>query len=138
MNLVTAILVSASVVATGGGVLRPAKNIGPSATIPEVSLLSTNPFVWIEPAAPFASFPQLAVKGTSTNCVYRFFAVPAARQLNGPHQSLAPGVYKTEPYACLVVVPGRIDERCVIANGDTHPGMPVIQPELRMVPWQKK
>src|SRR5215471_6599865 len=50
-----------------------------------------------------------------------------------------PGVYKTEPYACIVIVPGgHPDDQSVIHPPDPAPNMPVLKPELRFVPLRPK
>jgi hypothetical protein len=46
-----------------------------------------------------------------------------------------PGVYRTEPFACIVIVPGgHPDEQSVVKPGDSDSTMPMIEPELRFVP----
>ena len=59
----------------------------------------------------------------------------SARRLAG-RQPLAPGVYKTEPYTCIVVVPrAHADDRMVIGMLDkTESKMPMIEPKLKFVP----
>lgn len=48
----------------------------------------------------------------------------------------APGVYKTAPYSCLVVVPGpMLDDKCMVDTGGGHSSMPTIRPELQFLPW---
>jgi hypothetical protein len=70
--------------------------------------------------------PYLAGTNFGTN----LSLMPGARRFP------APGVYKTEPYACIVVVPGRhADEAMMIDPGKTHSGMPIIEPKLKFVPW---
>ncbi len=50
-----------------------------------------------------------------------------------------PGVYKTEPYACIVVVPDKCpDDRSVVAPAERGSAMPVIKPELRFTPLGSK
>ena len=51
--------------------------------------------------------------------------------------ALPPGLYKTEPYTCLVLVPGpHQDDKCIIGNGTTQPTiqMPIRRPELQFIP----
>jgi len=58
----------------------------------------------------------------------------------GPNARTAPppGVYESEPYKCIVVVPGpQWDDRCVVYGGDWTAPMPVHEPELRLVPRRK-
>ena len=55
-----------------------------------------------------------------------------------PGQELSPGLYKSVPYTCLVLVPrSHLDDKFVIGGGG--PGgnidsMPIIRPSLRLVP----
>ena len=47
-----------------------------------------------------------------------------------------PGVYKTAPYSCLVVVPGPLaDDQCIVNPGANPSAMPMVTPELRFLPW---
>lgn len=50
-----------------------------------------------------------------------------------------PGVYRTEPYACIVVVPDKCpDDRSVVPPSERGSAMPVIKPELRFTPLRSK
>jgi hypothetical protein len=51
----------------------------------------------------------------------------------------APGVYKTEPYACIVLVPSHHPDDAMAVNPTqkTAP-MPVIKPELHFIPLKPK
>ncbi|MHC1763200.1 MAG: hypothetical protein AB9869_02685 [Verrucomicrobiia bacterium] len=52
--------------------------------------------------------------------------------------SPAPGLYKTEPYSCLVLVPGPyIDEKSIIKPSLPLPPMPTVDPGLEFVPWPR-
>jgi len=47
-----------------------------------------------------------------------------------------PGVYKTLPYSCIVVVPGpHPDDRCIVNPGGANDPMPIIKPDLQFIPW---
>ena len=47
----------------------------------------------------------------------------------------APGVYRTAPYSCIVVVPGpHLDDRFVTTPREGQSSMPIIRPELRFIP----
>ena len=111
-----------------------------------------------QPSRPFTSGPigvssvsigsvtSSSVPGTNsfwapTN---RFALIP---DLNGtnlvPNPSLrlspAPGVYKTEPFACIVVVPSsNHDDRMVIGAANPDQKMPIVPPDLRFVPLPRK
>jgi hypothetical protein len=80
-----------------------------------------------------------------TNLLY---IVPRPQPILPPHGSLfdsttavsntpPPGLYKTEPYTCLVLIPGpHPDDKCIIGNGAAQPNiqMPIRQPELQFIP----
>jgi hypothetical protein len=54
-------------------------------------------------------------------------------------QSLEPGVYRTEPYACLVAVPWpQHDDVCAIGGTDSFSKMPISEPDLRFIPILQK
>jgi hypothetical protein len=56
----------------------------------------------------------------------------------GEPGSVPPGVYESEPYTCIVVVPGpQWDDRCLVPGGAAIEPMPVVKPELRLVPHHK-
>ncbi len=85
---------------------------------------------------------NIGVLAWSTNGVQRtnFFARPRLARPKGRVPSAPkPGVYRTEPYACIVVVPGKHpDDRSVVKPGDPGPPMPVVRPELRFIPFRPK
>lgn len=59
--------------------------------------------------------------------------------MNLPPRSLAPGIYKTEPFTCIVVVPGsNSDDQMVIGPANPDQNMPIIPPHLRFVPLSRK
>ena len=50
-----------------------------------------------------------------------------------------PGVYKTEPFTCIVIVPGKnADDRSLFKPAEPGSAMPVVRPELRFVPIPAK
>jgi hypothetical protein len=50
--------------------------------------------------------------------------------------TIRPGVYKTFPYSCIVVVPGpHPDDRCIVRPPSVDSSMPIIKPELQFTPW---
>lgn len=58
---------------------------------------------------------------------------------------LQPGIYETEPYTCIVVVPGPLpDDKIIVGRGRPEgtnvfvPRMPMVQPELRFIPRGKR
>lgn len=50
-----------------------------------------------------------------------------------------PGVYKTVPYSCIVIVPGKNpDDKIVIRPAERGSAMPGIKPELHFIPLRQK
>jgi hypothetical protein len=50
-----------------------------------------------------------------------------------------PGVYKTAPFTCIVVVPGKhADDRSTVKPTEVDSAMPVVKPELRFIPLHSK
>ena len=61
------------------------------------------------------------------------------KRLQTPPSGLAPGIYETEPYTCIIIVPGEHpDDRMAIHPPDPAPNMPVLKPDLRFIPVQPK
>jgi hypothetical protein len=57
----------------------------------------------------------------------------------GWDQPLKPGLYKTEPFSCLVLVPSaQADGRAIVKPKEPSPPMPVVKPDLRFIPWVAK
>jgi hypothetical protein len=49
---------------------------------------------------------------------------------------IPPGVYRTAPYSCIVVVPGpQLDDKCIVNPGGGNDPMPIIKPDLQFIPW---
>jgi hypothetical protein len=71
------------------------------------------------------------------------YSVPVLPSAVRPHPpSVSPtipaGVYRTVPYGCIVVVPGpHPDDRCIFGKGTGESSMPIIKPDLRVIPWNK-
>ena len=61
---------------------------------------------------------------------------PSARHRNrAPSGNPPPGVYKTAPYSCIVVVPGlHPDDRCIVNPGESDSSMPILKPDLQFIP----
>jgi len=66
--------------------------------------------------------------------------VPQSKGTNHINGDLpAPGVYKTEPFACIVAVPGPTpDDRMVMLPANPDQKMPILRPSLRFVPRDSK
>ena len=84
----------------------------------------------------------LATNGWPKTLVWNGPGAYATGQTNGsvlpaPKCAPAPGVYKTAPYGCLVVVPGpMMDDRCIVGLGGGRCPMATIRPELQFLPWE--
>ena len=51
----------------------------------------------------------------------------------------ASGVYRTEPYSSIVIVPpAHPDDRCLVGRDVTQQRMPTANPELQLIPWKQK
>jgi hypothetical protein len=92
-------------------------------------------------AAPLASLPlpQANLSGFAT--AERGFRggtiMPGDQEVAGmsPPLDPKPGVYRTVPYSCIVVVPGeRLDDGIAVAPGKPGSSMSVIKPELQFIP----
>ena len=94
-----------------------------------------NPTLRIQPWPPGALFSPPAVPPTGVTNRYGILrsnpiVVPSAPP------ALPPGVYRTAPYSCIVVVPGpQLDNKCIINPGGGNSPMPIIKPELHFIPW---
>jgi hypothetical protein len=64
--------------------------------------------------------------------------LPPTPRLHSPTAPpiITPGVYKTAPYSCIVVVPGpQLDDKCIVNPGGGNSPMPIIKPDLHFIPW---
>jgi hypothetical protein len=67
------------------------------------------------------------------------FNLPPETVKAATSNSLTPGVYMTEPYACIVVVPGHhLDDAIAVNPTQKTAPMPVIKPELHFIPLKPK
>ncbi len=80
----------------------------------------------LQPPRVLPMIPPGAYRPGASN----LFLIPSAPR------TVPPGVYKTEPYSCIVVVPGaHLDDRCIINPGVGDIPMPIVKPDLRFIPW---
>jgi hypothetical protein len=91
-----------------------------------VTIPSSSSAVLLQAGAPTTNKPQL-----------RILINPQAARTNAPFSSpVAPGVYRTFPYTCIVVVPGpHPDDACIAKPGNMDPSMPIVKPDLQFIPW---
>ena len=99
-----------------------------------ISVSSVSVESFKSPSAPSAKFFWM-----TTN---RFALIPDLNGTNLVQSPLcglpAPGVYKTEPFTCIVLVPGsNHDDRMVIGTANPDPKMSR-SPDLRFVPLPRK
>jgi hypothetical protein len=80
--------------------------------------------------------PQAGVSATNKPPL-RILINPQAARTNTPFAApVPPGVYKTFPYTCIVVVPGpHPDDASVVKPGNVDPSMPIVKPDLQFIPW---
>jgi hypothetical protein len=135
-----------------GAVLFNNYGFGQSASLPEPILGSNSllqPFIFAPPSTPPGQWTSPFSFGPNsfahTNLLY---SAPRPQPILPPRvllfdspstasNSLPPGIYKTEPYTCLVLVPGpHPDDKCIIGNGAGQPNiqMPIRRPELQFIP----
>lgn len=68
-------------------------------------------------------------------------AAPESLPLQNPGTNAAPhpGVFLAKPYSCLIIVPGPgPDDKCVLSPGMKHERMPLVSPELRLLPYYER
>jgi hypothetical protein len=107
-----------------------------SASAPTVTWLGnaqSNPIViasqagdWPAPVLPPAHKPEFKIQ-----------TLPPTAHLRSPPAppGIAPGIYKTAPYTCIVVVPGPCpDDSAIVSPHGKKYSMPIIKPELRFIP----
>jgi len=96
---------------------------------------ASNPAFGIKPFLPGTRLSPPAVPPTGLTNLYWILrsnpiAVPSAPS------ATPPGVYRTFPYSCIVVVPGpQLDDKCIVNPGGGNDPMPVIKPDLQFIPW---
>jgi hypothetical protein len=91
-----------------------------------------------EPRAPAAERKTLQWPG-STVFIWGTNRAPVYPNKGAPPAShLAPGVYETKPYTCIVVVPGATSDDKMAHSGGGTPAMPAIKPDLQFIPREKK
>jgi hypothetical protein len=93
----------------------------------------------------FPAIPALAKTKTAFEPVLRAFVLRPQTMMTtnglllgnrpGHGAPIQPGVYQSYPYSCLVLVPSaQPDDKCIVAPGGTDPRMPMIKPDLRLIP----
>jgi hypothetical protein len=94
-----------------------------------------NPAFRIQPSPPGARLTPPTVPPTGlTNLYWILRSNPIAVSSAPP--TILPGVYKTAPYNCIVVVPGpQLDDKCVVNPGGGNSRMPIIKLDLQFIPW---
>jgi hypothetical protein len=89
----------------------------------------------IQPLPPGHRSPPLAVLPTGVTNLYWNLRSNQIVRPSAP-SAIPPVVYRTFPYGCIVVVPGpHPDDLCNVNPGGGKDPMPVIKPELQLIPW---
>jgi len=96
---------------------------------PRVSFVTTNGLVYVATNLPaFIITTNLHQPGPL------FENNTVAERNTGRPLVPGPGIYKTAPYTCIVVVPGGHPDDKMIHPRGTPPSMPTVQPDLRFIP----
>ena len=83
--------------------------------------------------------PQVPAWALARKPEFKFRVLPPSVRLQAPAAppAIPAGVYKTEPYSCIVVVPGaHPDDRCIINPGGGDYSMPIVKPDLQFIPYR--
>jgi hypothetical protein len=78
--------------------------------------------------------------GLGTNLLVPFLGGTNGVKNFAERKVLAPGVYLSKPYACIVVVPdASLDPKMLIGpNREVDSKMPTIDPKVEFVPWTNR
>ena len=130
-------------VLTAGLVMALQPRLAIAAVITNVAALDTNSAP--KTAVQLAPSPQLRYTNLLTSSIPTLrgsqfrFNLPVAPAKPPASNSPAPGVYITEPYTCIVVVPDRHpDEASAVNPTQRTAPMPTIQPDVRLIPLRPK
>jgi hypothetical protein len=132
VGVVVGVLGCLGFLAAGQGVMHTGS---PQASSPHwLGNTQTNVFIvpfagsnWLFRALPPASKPEFKAQ---------ILPPPAGPISPSAPATVPPGVYRTVPYSCIVVVPGpHPDDRCIVRPPDVDSSMPIIKPELQFIPW---
>jgi hypothetical protein len=94
-----------------------------------------HPAFRIQPLPPGARLSPSAAPPTGVTNLYWILRSNPVVVSSAP-SAIRPGVYRTFPYSCVVVVPGpHPDDRCVVNPGGGNDPMPIIKPDLQFIPW---
>ena len=88
---------------------------------------------------PFSQHPSSAValRTASRSATAPLITVQIPRTDIATNVQPTPGIYTAAPYTMLVYVPPPIDPKIVMQAGENSPLMPIIKPELRLIPREK-
>ena len=107
---------------------------------------STPPF-WVLPQHPGPGISRAIIILTNRPTLGPYAEFLSTNSLNASLTLPKPGVYRTEPYASIVIVPRQhLDDNCIIGSTNAFAGlalqpdikMPIIRPELRLIPLDQK
>lgn len=99
----------------------------------------------VVPLAPLFPRTNLYLRSQTNSLGLPFYSLPGQPTLRSEGRAQAnrllaqtqpaPGLYKSEPYTCLVLVPGpHPDDKALVPAAPVSPRMPQTAPEFRLVP----
>jgi len=95
---------------------------------------ASNPAFRIQPLPPGHRSSPPAVPPTGVTNLYWNLRSNHIARPSAP-SAIPPGVYRTFPYSCIVVVPGpHPDDLYIVNPGGGNDPMPIIKPELQFIP----
>ena len=93
-----------------------------------------HPSLRIYPVPPGALPARPALPRTGPTNLYWLLRSNSIALPSAP-TNIPPGVYKTAPYSCIVVVPGpHPDDKCIVNPGPWDSSMPIVKPDLQFIP----
>ena len=107
----------------------------PGTTPPPLLAPAGNPAFRIQPWPPGARLSPPAVPPAGVTNLH-WILRPNPVVVPSAPSAVPPGVYRTAPYNCIVVIPGpQLDDKCIVNPGGGNDPMPVIKPDLQFIPW---
>ena len=105
-------------------------------TSPLLAPAGNSPFRFYPwPSGAHPAHPAVPLTGyTNLYWLLRSNSIPVP----SPPTNLPPGVYRTVPYSCIVLVPGpHPDDKCIVNPGPWDSSMPIVRPDLHFIPLNR-
>jgi hypothetical protein len=109
-------------------------------TVAYAQIIASSGTNWLSPEVPNIQLgqPWTALQ-TNTTPSYKFSLKDpnTAPEMSSPASNLPkPGIYESEPYTCIVIVPGAIGDDCNAnkSGSATQSDMPIKNPGVNLVP----